>query len=120
VALPLLGTRQPSSAAAFAGPLKRWAFNGPNWLPTGEPMFETGAAGNAGSYSDAAANKAIGLVETSDNVTAYHDYAAFMAGQLPVIWYPTITAIDAVSSDLHGVTFNPFWTLLPEYWYFTK
>jgi hypothetical protein len=53
-------------------------------------------------------------------VTAYHEYAAFMAGQLPVIWYPTITAIDAVSSDLHNVTFNPFWTLLPEYWYFGK
>lgn len=97
-----------------------WAFNGPNWLPTGEPMFETGAEGNAGSYSNGTADKVIGLVETSNNVTAYHEYAAFMAGQLPVIWYPTSTTIDAVSSDLHNVTFNPFWTLLPEYWYFTK
>ena len=29
-------------------------------------------------------------------------------------------SVQAVSSKLHGVTFNPLYTLLPEYWYFTK
>jgi hypothetical protein len=28
--------------------------------------------------------------------------------------------IQAVASTLHGVTFSPVYTLLPEYWYFTK
>ena len=29
-----------------------WNFNGPGFEPTGEPLFETGASSNAGSYSD--------------------------------------------------------------------
>jgi peptide/nickel transport system substrate-binding protein len=97
-----------------------WEFNGPNWLPTGEPMFETGAGGNAGSYSSATADRLISLVETSNNVAAYHQYAAYMATQLPVIWYPTSATINAVSGNLRGVTFNPFSTLLPEYWSYAK
>ena len=28
--------------------------------------------------------------------------------------------VQAVSNKLHGVTFNPLYTLLPEYWHFTK
>jgi hypothetical protein len=42
------------------------------------------------------------------------------AEQLPYIWIPDPYQIQAVSSKLHGVTFSPFYTLLPEYWYFTK
>ena len=29
-----------------------WNFNGPGFEPTGEPLFQTGATSNAGSYSD--------------------------------------------------------------------
>jgi peptide/nickel transport system substrate-binding protein len=97
-----------------------WEFNGPNWQPTGEPMFETGAGGNAGSYSSSIADRLIGTVETSNSLADYHDYAAYIAEQLPVIWLPTSITINAVSSNLHNVTFSPFSTLLPEYWYFTK
>ena len=53
-------------------------------------------------------------------MTTFHDYATYGAQQLPFIWAPNPYAIQAVSSKLHNVTFNALYTLLPEYWYFTK
>ena len=51
---------------------------------------------------------------------SFHEYATYGAQQLPFIWAPNPYAIQAVSSKLHNVTFNALYTLLPEYWYFTK
>ena len=50
----------------------------------------------------------------------FHQYATYGAQQLPFIWIAERVHVQAVSSKLHNVTFNPLYTLLPEYWYFTK
>ena len=50
----------------------------------------------------------------------FHNYATYLAQQLPYIWMPNAYQIQAVNSKLHNVTFNSLNTLLPEYWYFTK
>jgi len=49
-------------------------------------------------------------------------YATYGAQQLPFIYVPNPNPyqIQAVTSKLKGVTFSPLFTLLPEYWYFTK
>lgn len=97
-----------------------WAFNGPGFEPTGEPLFQTGAGSNSGSYSNPTEDNLINATHTSSSLTVFHQYAAYTAQQLPYIWMPNEYYIEAVSSKLQNVTFNPLYTLLPEYWYFTK
>jgi peptide/nickel transport system substrate-binding protein len=101
---------------AFGG----WAFNGPGFEPTGEPLFATGAGSNSGNYSNPKMDQLITATHTSSSLTTFHNYATYAAQQLPFIWMPANYIVQAVSTKLHNVTFNPLYTLLPEYWYFTK
>jgi peptide/nickel transport system substrate-binding protein len=97
-----------------------WNFNGPGFQPTGEPLFATGAESNSGSYSDPEMDKLINLTHTSSSLQVFQQYAAYLADQLPFIWTPNAYTLQAVSSKLANVAFNPLATTLPEYWYFTK
>jgi peptide/nickel transport system substrate-binding protein len=97
-----------------------WNFNGPGFEPTGEPLFATGASSNSGSYSDAQMDSLINATHTSSSLSAFQSYATYTAQQLPFIWMPNAYGVQAVTSSLANVTFNPLATFLPEYWYFTK
>ena len=97
-----------------------WVFDGPGFEPTGEPLFATGAGSNAGNYSDSKMDNLINATHTSSSLSVFHNYATYGTQQLPFIWNPNAYTIQAVSSKLHNVTFSPLFTLLPEYWYFTK
>ena len=97
-----------------------WLFNGPGFEPTGEPLFETGAGSNSGSYSDANMDKLINETHTNSSLSLMQQYATYGAQQLPYIWMPNPFTVQAVASNLHNVTFNSLGTFLPEYWYFTK
>jgi peptide/nickel transport system substrate-binding protein len=101
---------------AFGG----WAFNGPGFEPTGEPLFATGAGSNSGNYSDTTMDNLINATHTSSAQATFVQYATYGAQQLPFIWAPQNYGIQAVNNKLHGVSFNALWILLPEYWYFTK
>jgi peptide/nickel transport system substrate-binding protein len=104
-------------SANFGG----WNFNGPGYEPTGEPLYQTGATSNAGSYSDAQMDKLIDATHTSNSLATFQQYATYAAQQEPgVIWMPNFYGVEGVSSKLANVAFNPLATLLPEYWYFTK
>ena len=97
-----------------------WAFNGPGFEPTGEPLFATGAGSNSGNYSDTTMDNLITATHTDSAMSTFVQYATYGAQQLPYIWAPQNYGIQAVSNKLHGVSFNALWILLPEYWYFTK
>jgi peptide/nickel transport system substrate-binding protein len=97
-----------------------WLFNGPGYEPTGEPLFETGAGSNSGSYSNAEEDKLINETHTSSSLAVFHQYATYTAQQLPYIWMPNGYTVEAVTSTLHKVQFSPVNTLLPEYWYYSK
>jgi peptide/nickel transport system substrate-binding protein len=97
-----------------------WVFNGPGFEPTGEPLFQTGAGSNSGSYSNPQMDSLINQTHTSSSLDVFHNYATFLAQQLPYIWLPNDYYVMGVNSKLHNVAFNPLYTLLPEYWYFTK
>ena len=111
-----MGPKCAVQVFAFGG----WAFNGPGFEPTGEPLFATGAGSNSGNYSNPQMDKLINATHTSGSMSTFHDYATYGAQQLPFIWAPNPYGIEAVSTKLHNVTFNALYTLLPEYWYFTK
>jgi peptide/nickel transport system substrate-binding protein len=97
-----------------------WVFDGPGFEPTGEPLFASGAGSNAGNYADPKMDNLINATHTSSSLSVFHDYATYGAQQLPFIWNPNAYTVQGVSSKLHNVTFSPLFTLLPEYWYFTK
>jgi peptide/nickel transport system substrate-binding protein len=103
---------------AFGG----WSFDGPGFEPTGEPLFATGAGSNSGNYSDPTMDRLITETHTSSSMTVFDQYATYAAQQLPFLWVPEPQpfGIQAVTNKLHNVTFSPLFTLLPEYWYFTK
>jgi peptide/nickel transport system substrate-binding protein len=114
---------QPSQASCKWQALnlgEGWNFNGPGFLPTGESLFATGAATNAGSYSNPAEDSLITATHTSASPSVFQHYATYTAEQVPLIWTPNFYTVQAVGGGLANVHFNPLNTLLPEYWHFTK
>jgi peptide/nickel transport system substrate-binding protein len=99
-----------------------WSFDGPGFEPTGEPLFATGAGSNSGNYSDPQMDKLIGETHTSSSMTVFDQYATYATQQLPYLWVPVPNPYEiiAVTNKLHNVAYNALFTLLPEYWYFTK
>jgi peptide/nickel transport system substrate-binding protein len=111
-----MGPKCAVQVFAFGG----WAFNGPGFEPTGEPLFATNAGSNSGNYSNPTMDQLITATNTSSAMSAFDQYAVYGAQQLPAIWAPNPYAIQAVSTKLNGVSFNALWILLPEYWHFIK
>jgi peptide/nickel transport system substrate-binding protein len=119
----VIGTATPCSTGPSctweASMVGGWVY-GPDYEPTGEEIFGTGAGANKGSYSNTQMNKLIAETNTSSSLATYHTFATYAAEQLPSIWMPDSAQVMAVSKNLHGVVFNPLQTLMPEYWYLTK
>jgi peptide/nickel transport system substrate-binding protein len=116
----LLGVAVPTNKTWVMVDISGWAYDGPGYLPTGEPLFLTGAPSNAGGYSNPTMNQMILSIQDNSSMSLFHQYATFTADQLPFIWVPQIYFIEAVKSNLQGVTWNPLYTFLPEYWHFTS
>lgn len=95
-----------------------WIF-APDYYPSGEDLFQTGASSNSGSYSD---KKMDTLIKgTTSGNASLGPYSVYGAVQLPVVWQPITLTVNEVNKKLQGVTpFNPLLTLNPENWAFTK
>jgi peptide/nickel transport system substrate-binding protein len=96
-----------------------WVY-APDYEPTGEALFQTGAGSNGGAYSDPKMDQLIKATTTSGDINVFHQFADYAAQQLPFVWMPNLYNIQTVDKKLHNVTFNPLFTFTPEYWYFTK
>jgi peptide/nickel transport system substrate-binding protein len=103
-------------ALAYGG----WLFNGPGFEPTGEPLFQTGAGSNSGSYSNPTMDSLINQTHTNSSLSVFDQYGTFGAQQLPFLWVPNGWTVQAYNAKLHNVTFNSLNTFLPEYWYLSK
>jgi peptide/nickel transport system substrate-binding protein len=96
-----------------------WVY-APDYYPSGELLFQTGAGSNGGSYSDKVDDKLIHDTNFgSSTLAAYENY---LAKSLPVVWQPNQAyAVTEIQKNLHGVTpQNPLLNINPENWYFTK
>jgi peptide/nickel transport system substrate-binding protein len=96
-----------------------WEYS-PDYYPSGELLFSTGAGSNSGNYNDAKANSLIAA--TNDTNTNLDSYQNYISQQLPVIWQPNADyELTEVAKNLRGIDpQNPFSNLFPEYWYFVK
>jgi peptide/nickel transport system substrate-binding protein len=113
------GEAIPSNTSWQAAEYGLWIYS-PDYEPTGEELFATGAGSNAGSYSNAKMNSLIAATQTNSSIATYHAFDNYAAEQLPYIYVELPYGIQVVKSTLHGVDFNPLQTFLPEYYYFTK
>jgi len=116
----MLGEINNTNKSWVMGDVSGWAYDGPGFLPTGEPLFQSGGAANDGRYSNPEMDSLIKGVQTNSSLSLFHQWATYTAQQLPFLWMPQSYFIQPVKSTLHGVTFNPYYTFLPEYWYLTK
>ncbi len=92
-----------------------WVF-APDYYPTGEELFATGAGSNSGDYSNPTADSLI----TATNLTqvSLTDYENFLAKDLPVVFQPNyVTELTEIQHGLTGVTpQNVYWQINPENW----
>jgi peptide/nickel transport system substrate-binding protein len=97
-----------------------WIF-APDYYPTGDEIFSTGAGSNGGSYSDPVNDANIAATTTSNDIKALYNYQDYLAKQLPVIWIPVgDTQLSLVKKTMHGWDpQDPLLLIYPENWYFT-
>jgi peptide/nickel transport system substrate-binding protein len=114
----------PSQAACSWGIYNAsWVYS-PDYYPSGEDLFATGATANYGSYSDPKADQLIAatnLLTSEPPQQALDTYQDYLVQQIPVIWEGGIYGLTEYQTDLHGVTpFNVFDAINPENWYYIK
>jgi peptide/nickel transport system substrate-binding protein len=105
-----------------------WIY-GPDYLPTGEDLFQTGSVANYSNYSDPTMDKLIGDTITgpaADENTAMANFVKYSETSLPVVFEPTsigtfgASAGTLISNKLGGYTANALGWMNPEFWYLTK
>jgi peptide/nickel transport system substrate-binding protein len=118
----VIGTAVPCSGSSCTWQLENWGGGwifAPDYYPSGEDLFQTGASSNGGSYSNPTSDTLIkATTQGNANLAAYQNY---VAKDLPVVWQPNALTVDEISKKLQGVgPPDPLLTLNPETWYFTK
>ena len=95
-----------------------WSYS-PDYLPTGDTLFQNGSANNAGGYNDATNNRYITDnldAKPSQFYTTMYTWEDYLAKQLPVSWQPnTPTLLETIK----GLDIGPqssASTITPEMW----
>jgi peptide/nickel transport system substrate-binding protein len=115
-AIPCTGAKCTWQMANWGG---GWVYS-PDYYPTGESIFGTGAGSNSGSFSDKTIDGLIRATNTQSGDQVMITYEDALAKALPVIWQPNYTySLIEIAHGLQGVTpQNPFGAITPEYWHY--
>jgi peptide/nickel transport system substrate-binding protein len=94
----------------------------PDYFPTGDEIFASGAGNNNGAFSDPKLDQLITATTTDSSLKAIQQYEDFGAQDLPVLWTPVASLqLSEIRTSLHGTTpQDPLDNLTPETWFFTK
>jgi peptide/nickel transport system substrate-binding protein len=98
-----------------------WSFS-PDYLPTGDQLFQCGAVANSGGYCNKTNDSMIEQTLTNDNLTLFYNWQNYLAPQLPVEYQPDAAyTLSEVANNLKGVLpQSPTLSINPEDWYFVK
>jgi peptide/nickel transport system substrate-binding protein len=117
----VIGAAIPCTAgsAGCSWELQNWGAGwvyAPDYYPSGEEIFQTGAGSNSGSYSDKTNDAEI--VATDKTSVSLDTWENYLAKQLPVIWQPNyVTALTEISKNLSGAApQSVYWAINPENW----
>jgi peptide/nickel transport system substrate-binding protein len=98
-----------------------WSFS-PDYLPTGEELFECGVPANSGGYCDKTNDALISSTLDSDNMRDMYTWQDYLAPQLPMEWQPDADyQLTEIAKNLRGVApQSPTGSITPENWYFVS
>jgi peptide/nickel transport system substrate-binding protein len=104
------------------GDYQGWGYL-PDYLPTGEEIFQTGATSNVGDYSNSTDNADILATTEAPSskaeTAAIFKYEDFVAKQLPVLFLPGDSyQVTMFKSKLHGVLPQEPVSFTPQDFYF--
>jgi peptide/nickel transport system substrate-binding protein len=94
----------------------------PDYLPTGDTLFQGGAANNAGEYDNARNNQLIIATlqarTPTEFTSAMYEWQNYLAPQLPVVYTPLVPSLIETIKGLHIGTQNTTLTITPEMWFY--
>lgn len=100
-----------------------WTF-APNYLPTGDTLFESGAPNNAGQYSNARNDQLIASTldarTASQFQSAMYTWQDYLAGQLPVVYQPDAPTLIETIKGLEIGPQNSALDITPEMWFYRQ
>ena len=96
-----------------------WVY-APDYYPTGESIFSTGAGANVGSFSNKAVDSAIATTTTSNDIQDMYKYEDLVDSVHALIYTPETWGTGEVINTLHTGPGDPFQGYEPEYWYYTS
>jgi peptide/nickel transport system substrate-binding protein len=94
-----------------------WIYS-PDYYPTGDELFSTGAGSNSNGYTDPTNDANTVASEETNSISALDTYEDYLTKQLPVMWLATpYSQLSEIKSGLKGVTpQDPLLNLNPENW----
>lgn len=116
-------TAVPCSGASCTWQMGNWGGGwvyAPDYYPTGELLFATGAGSNSGSYSSPELDRLIAATNTQSGAAPLQAYEDYMAQNVPVIYQPNYTySLTEIANGLQGYDHNnPYGAIKPEDWHF--
>jgi peptide/nickel transport system substrate-binding protein len=100
-----------------------WTYS-PDYLPTGDTLFQGGALQNAGNYNDPHDNQLIkGTLQARTPAqfnAAMHTWDTYATNQLPVVYEPDQATLIETIKGLDIGTQNSTDTITPEDWHYLK
>ena len=122
--LTVFGDMAPCSGASCSWQMGNygvgWTYF-PDYYPTGEDTFKTGAGANFGGYSDPTNDANINFTTTAppaQSQAALSRYQSYLAAQLPVRWQPNYDyQLTLIQKGVHGVApQSPVLEIIPSEW----
>ena len=115
----VIGNATPCSGSGCTWQLENWGAGwifSPDYYPSGEEIFQTGAGSNSGSYSNPTNDANIKATNFQDVTLA--KYENYLAQQLPVVYQPNYAnPFNEIATNLKGATpLNVLQALTPENW----
>jgi len=98
-----------------------WSFS-PDYLPTGDELFQCGAVANSGGYCDKTNDTLIGKTLYSSNLQYMYNWQDYLSSQMPVQYQPlgAFTLTEVVNNLKGALPQSPTLSINPEDWYFVK
>jgi peptide/nickel transport system substrate-binding protein len=100
-----------------------WTF-APDYLPTGDTLFQSGAPNNAGQYSSAVDDQLINATldarSPSEFQAAMYTWQKYLAGQLPVVYQPDAPTLIETIKGLNIGLQNSALDITPEMWFYRQ
>jgi peptide/nickel transport system substrate-binding protein len=100
-----------------------WTFS-PNYLPTGETLFQNGSSNNAGGYNNAQNNQMITATLQAKTPSAFdaamYAWENFLYKELPVVYMPNSAQLTETIKGLDIGPQNSALMITPEMWFYRQ